>query len=145
LEIYLDTNIWNALCDQQVDPQTLVRTLALRNANLVIGLHVFYELIKTFKSAKNEALGRGRSLFSYLQGFMQTGIQCVKENQELLVAEMYGLKRETQRTEVFYKGADYVLIRQGIDKLAEGGFDERARQFIKEQDAFAANIRRDQL
>ena len=145
VDIYLDTNLWNALSDHAVDPQTLMASLAARNVNLVLGLHIFYELAKTFRTPTREALERGRHLFSYLKEFIDAGIPCVKENDELLAAEMRSLQSRTPTIDAFYHAEDHVLLRQRVDKLANGGFDERAAKFIEDQSAFALNIRLTQI
>ncbi|HVB07570.1 MAG TPA: hypothetical protein VNF00_01370 [Candidatus Acidoferrales bacterium] len=97
MNIYLDTMLWNALCDHAVDPQKLVTSLAARDANLVLGLHNFYELAKIFRKQTTEAVERGRRLFSYLSQFLDAGILCVKENDELLAMEMWALKLGSHR------------------------------------------------
>jgi hypothetical protein len=62
--IYLDTNVWNILCDHAVDPNELVASLAAKNANLVLSTHTFYELAKTFRASSDKASERGKELFS---------------------------------------------------------------------------------
>lgn len=141
VNIYLDTNLWNALCDRAVDPQKLVESLADRNVELVLGLHNFYELAKTFGGRTRESSERGQRLFCYLREFIDASILCVKENDELLAVEMWALKSGTTSVDAFYGKEDYLLLRKGVDTLASGGFDERAASFIKEQSAFASNIR----
>lgn len=145
IKIYLDTNLWNALCDNAVDPQKLVTSLAGRNAELALGLHNFYELAKTFKTPTREALERGRHLFIYLKEFVDADIPCVKENEELLAAEMWALKLGTPTIDGFLRSEDHVLLTRGIDDLADGGFDQRTAKFIEEQGAFASNIRSGQI
>jgi hypothetical protein len=143
--IYLDTNLWNALCDHAVAPGKLLTSLAAKNANLVLGLHNFYELAKTFSTATSEAIERGSSLFSYLKRFVDAGIPCAKENDELLAAEMTALQSGARTIDAFYRTEDRVLLSQRIDVLANGGFDESAAKFIENQGAFASNIRLSQI
>jgi hypothetical protein len=145
LKIYLDTNLWNTLCDHAVDPQTVVTSLAARNADLALGLHAFYELAKTFRTRTRQALERGRHLLSHLKEFLDAGISCVKENEELLAAEMSALKWGTSSIDAFLRAEDYVLLSREVDKLANGGFDERTAKFVEEQSAFASNIRSSQI
>jgi hypothetical protein len=66
MTIYPDTNIWNALCDQAVDPARLGATLVAKEARLVLSYHTVYELLKTFRGSSAEARLRGAKLFSYL-------------------------------------------------------------------------------
>jgi hypothetical protein len=145
MKIYLDTNLWNALCDRAVDPHKLVMSLDARNANLVIGLHNFYEFAKTFGKSTDETLERGKQLFSYLKQFVDVHTLCVKENDELLAAEMWALQLRSPTVDTFYDVKDYALIRQGIDRLAIGEFDERAAKFIEAQRGFASDIRFGQM
>lgn len=139
--IYLDTMLWNALCDQAVDPRKLVASLAARNANLAIGLHNFYELAKTFAGHTSEAMERGKHLFSYLKECIDAGILCVKENDELLAMEMWALQLRESTINAFYHKDDYLLVRKRVESLASGGFDEQTAQFVKNQSAFGSNIR----
>ncbi len=52
MDIYLDTNLWNALYDQNVVPAEFVGRLSEEGAHLSPGIHIFYELAKTFRSVK---------------------------------------------------------------------------------------------
>jgi hypothetical protein len=38
MRLYLDTILWNLLCDQDVEPIILVESLASKNASLALGL-----------------------------------------------------------------------------------------------------------
>lgn len=145
MKIYLDTVLWNALCDRAVAPQRLVASLAARNANLALGLHNFYELAKTFRGRTREALDRGERLFSCLKEFMDAGILCVKENDELLAMEMWALQLRSPSVDAFYGEVDIRLIREAVEKLAGGAFDSRMAKFIEEQRVFASNIRLSQI
>lgn len=145
MKIYLDTNLWNALCDHKVAPQKLMASLAARNANLVLSLQTFYELAKTFRSSTEKAMGRGRQLFSYFSNFVDANTPCAKENMELLVAEMQALKSQTSSVDAFLKVEDYALLSQHVAKLANGEFDERAAKFIEDQTEFASNTRAGQV
>lgn len=141
MNIYLDTNLWNVLYDRAVDPAELMISLAARKANLVLSLQTFYELAKTFRSSTRKALQRGRELVSYFRQFVNASTPCAKENMELLVAEMQALKSQTSNIDVFLRAEDYALLSQEAAKLANGEFDERAAQFMKNQTEFASNTR----
>jgi hypothetical protein len=143
--IYLDTNLWNALCDKAVHPRKLVAALAAKNANLVLSTHTLYELAKTFGASTEKALERGRELFSYLKEFVDANIPCAKENTELLAAEMWALQLRTPTIKVFLDEADYALLSQEVDRLASGDFGERASKFIRERSEFASNTRSSQV
>ena len=88
-----------------------------------------------------EAMERGQRLFSYLKQFVDASILSVKENDELLAAEMWAVKLGTSSVDAFYGREDCLLLREGVDKLASGGFDERTATFIEKQRAFASDIR----
>jgi hypothetical protein len=133
--------LWNGLCDGAVDPEELVTSLAARDASLALGLHTFYELAKTFRKETREARERGRRLFSYLGQLLDAGILCVKENEELLAMEMWALKLRQSSINAFFGDQDLLRVRKGFERLANGGFDERTAEFVKQQRAFASNIR----
>lgn len=145
VNIYLDTNLWNVLCDRVVDPTKLMASLAAKNASLVLSTHTFYELAKTFRTSTREALERGRKLFSYLKEFIEANTPCAKENTELLVAEMWALKSRTLTADAFLDGEGYASLSKEVGRLANGEFDERADKFIKERGEFALNTRLSQI
>ena len=60
--------LWNALCDQAVEPSSLGARLRERNAYLAIGTHDFYEIAKNFARPKNHTRGR---LYHYVAGVLQ--------------------------------------------------------------------------
>jgi hypothetical protein len=74
--IYLDTMLWDRLCDERVDAQKLMAALSAKNKQLVLGTEVIYEMAKTFRS--NPA--RAQQLFAYLKSFTELGIPCTKDN-----------------------------------------------------------------
>ena len=131
MNIYLDTNLWNVLCDQEVDQEKLVASLASKNARLVISPHTVFELAKTFRASGEQASKRGRELFSCLKKFVDANIPCSKEIMELLAAEMQALQLRKSTIDAFLGEFDYGMLKQEVDKLASGEFDERADKFIK--------------
>jgi len=80
--IYLDTNIWNALCDQNVDPKSMVTALAAKSSAIVFGSHNVFELAKTFMPVTE-----GATLFAYVAKFLDLGIPIIRENMETLQLE----------------------------------------------------------
>lgn len=88
-DIYLDTNLWNVLCDQSVEPIALVRRLASKNAYLAPGIHTFYELAKNFRGLDEKSRERGKALFSHFKEFLLADTRCLKNNMELLAREMW--------------------------------------------------------
>ena len=100
MDIYLDTILWNFLCAQSVEPRVFVQRLATKNARLVLGIHNFYELTKSFQTSRHQYLDRGKVLLSYFNRFIDAGAPCVKDNMELLAAEMWAVKLGTPVTEM---------------------------------------------
>jgi hypothetical protein len=74
--IYLDTMLWNELCDQNVDAVALITALTAQGKVLVLGAEALYEMAKTFKSNPT----RGKELFAYLKKFTDLGILGVRDN-----------------------------------------------------------------
>jgi len=141
--LYLDTSIWNALCDQQVDAQTLLSNLADRNARLVLGPNVVYELAKTFGTNKPGMSERGRTLFAYLQRFVRAEIPIFNEPAVLLRQEAARAAGEIDRVEVFWNQSNYSSLVSAVDNLSRGEFDENAKLFIKNRKSAARQTRVD--
>jgi hypothetical protein len=145
VDIYLDTNLWNELCDQAVDPEGLTKSLGSRDARLVLGTHCVYEMSKTFRAYKSRtAASRAQELFLYLKEFVESDIPCVKETMELLAAEMLALKWQVSTINPILSSDEHLKVKQEVAKLANGVFDERADAFIADRTAAAATTRRDQ-
>ena len=145
MDIYLDTNLWNALCDQAVEPEEFVCRLAGKSAYLAPGIHIFYELARTFRSSDKQAVDRGKKLFSYFKKFIEANTHCVKDNMELLAREMWALKLRTPFVETFLSKKDRVLVFQESGKLASGELSERGGKFLQEQGDFASSTRSGQI
>ena len=86
--IYLDTNIWNRLIDQDVSPQKLLGDLASKDANLALSGQTIYELSRTFLSSVPNALVRARDLLRYLKHYVDAEIPCAHDNMEQLHGEI---------------------------------------------------------
>lgn len=137
--IYLDTVLWNVLYDHGVRPEKIRETLGTKNASLVPGTHVFYELAKNFGNP--EGFERGKQLFSFFSKFIDAKTPCVKDNRELLAAEMHGVKYGPQAIEPFLSEQDRASIKQEVEKLATGVFEERGSTFLSNQKEFASRTR----
>jgi hypothetical protein len=142
VNIYLDTNLWNALLDSGVNPGQFVQRLAVADKRLVLGLHVFYELARTPESSRQGALARTMALFDCLGQYLDANILCAKDQSELLPAEMLMLKKGPETVEFFYPNADYRKIVAECRRLAKGEQSEIARQFLFDQKRFAEGNRR---
>src|SRR5437870_7939111 len=93
--IYLDTSLWNKLCDQKVDAKGLVSALTERDAQLVLGTNAVYELAKTFQM-KAGAHQRGQQLFSHLTEYVRLGIPFLRETRDILGEETKHATGETR-------------------------------------------------
>ena len=141
--IYPDTVLWNELCDQGVDADELVSTLAGQSAQLVLGTEAVYEMAKTFQMRRPEAEQRGMGLFSYLGRFVQERIPCLRITSDILRAEMKRASRETKTIDIFLNDEDYMGLTEEVGKLSRGTFDSRADRFIAERKVQAAGVRQE--
>jgi len=128
MRIYLDTNLWNELCDQNVEAQHVLEPLSARNGNLILSYQVVYELARCFTT---------------LNRFVQRNIRCVTEITEVLAAEMWGV-RLGKPPEIFLNSEAFDTLRSNVGALAGGDFDERAKTFVEERAALARHIRSSQ-
>jgi hypothetical protein len=140
MTIYLDTMLWNELCDQNADPAVLISALAARDKVIVLGAEAMYEMARTFKS--NPA--RGKQLFAYLKRFTDRGILGVRDNPRLLLAEadsaMSGTKVDV---DVFWDAVNQANMQREIEKLSNGIVDKRAADAIESRTKLAATERAD--
>ncbi len=96
--IYVETSIWNELCNQETNPGRLSSRLASQGATLVLGMNVFYEMVKTFGMRQPRAATRASQLFTYLKGWMRGDFPIVRQTPEILVDEVLyslGVPRRT--------------------------------------------------
>ena len=100
-KIYLDTMVWNKLCDEVADPEALVSALAAKGAELVIGTEAIYEMAKTFYGDSEEGRKRGQRLFEYLRHFVALNIRCMLMNPTLLIEEAHTATGEQKRATYF--------------------------------------------
>jgi hypothetical protein len=142
VNIYLDTNVWNALFDDGLNPDLFLPRLVATNKRLVLGLHVFYELARTLQSSRSGAPIRGPALFEYLGRYLDANILCAKDQSELLPAEMLMLKEGPERVEYFYPPEDYLKIVAECRRLANGKQSEIALKFLSDQSEFAERTRK---
>jgi hypothetical protein len=128
--IYADTSIWNRLCDQKVDGELLLSSLAAHNVQLVLGENVLSEMAKTFQKSDSCSADRGRELFSYLKSFLHFGVPLLKPQWAVLIEEALHVSRDGPEPAPFASDRDQ-LFRQ-VQKLSDGEFDSRARQLVLE-------------
>jgi hypothetical protein len=143
MNVYLETNLWNALCDHPVDADTLVGSLGARAITLDFSDHCVTEMAKTFRGY-GTAADRGRQLFSCLRRFVDAGARCTKQNMELIPAELTALTSKTE-VEPFLSANEHAQLKADIDKLVGGIFDEAANRLIDERIEFARRTRQAQI
>jgi hypothetical protein len=129
MNIYLDTNLWNALSDQGVEPGRLLETLNSKGSRLVLSHQAIFELAKTFAKAPE----RGKQLFSYVKEFVLADALCTKEITGVLEAEMRALQSSTLGIPPFLPSENYCEFRRDVLGLADGDFGNQANQFVKER------------
>lgn len=144
MEIYQDTNLWNALCNQSVKPKKLVAQLNSKDTKLVLSSHTIFEIARTFRVPSRQAADRGRRLFAYLAEFADAHVLCARDIMDLLLAEIDALESRTGTVDAFIGSDGYHKLRAEIEKLANGDLDERAYNFINARDEFASNTRLNQ-
>jgi hypothetical protein len=95
--IYIDTSIWNLLCDQKADPPRLIALLSALNFRLAIGINAYVELLNSFFGKRPH---RARPLLECLNQFIEAGVPIADSWEKWLVEE-----------------ADIVMGRQGVLSL----------------------------
>lgn len=123
MNIYLDTNLWNELFNQNIDALSLHAALSRQDKRLALGDQTMYELARTFERNPQ----KGQELYRYLKKFANAGITGTHSIHELLDREA---KAHGQPIEPFAVGADYQAFLAEIDKLASGLLDENLQQDI---------------
>jgi hypothetical protein len=118
MDVYLDTNLWNALFNQRVRVDVLLDSLEKRGIRLVLSDESLYELAKTFLSNEDAGKQRATELFSYLQGFIARSIPIAKENMDTVVAEMQSLQWMVKEVFPFINASDYEIVRTMVGHLA---------------------------
>jgi hypothetical protein len=121
--LYLDTNLWNNLCGQSIVPQPLVTRLRTQGWDLVFSPHLRYELAKTYRSKRPQAIEKARLLFSCLEEFLNLRIPCVKQLADLLREEVRHVCNQIRTVECFYRDELYEREAVEIRKLATGNID----------------------
>ena len=142
MTIYPDTNIWNALCDQAVDPAPLRATLAAKEARLVLSYHTVYELLKTFRGSSAHAPLYAAELFANLGAHLAGDhISCVHEVLELLGREMAVVVRRIPALDPFVSKAGLMEMIAQVRRLASGDFSTQADTFVNERRSLSSAAR----
>jgi hypothetical protein len=138
--IYLDTMLWNELCDQNVDTVALISTLTAQGKRLVLGSEAMYEMARTFKCNAT----RGKQLFEFLKTFTDQGIPGVRDNPRLLLAEAdAAMSGAVVGVDVFWEPINQANMQREIEKLSKGIVDQKAQEAIEARAKQAATERAD--
>jgi len=141
--IYLDTNIWNRLCDGDIEPMPFLESLKAKDACLALSQQAVYELAKTYK-AKSE---RGRQLFQYLKSYVDVGVDVdsgflvVHSNMEQLRSEVKAIYASASKVSPSYGPVEYKELKVAVDELAAGVVVEKAQAYLVERQLFSESSR----
>lgn len=138
--IYLDTNLWNRLLDQNVEPAKLLSRLEQCGYSLALSGQNVYELTRTFRNSTD----RGKELFRYIKIYVDAGIAGAYDGMDLLRNEVKTLYARSDSVVAFYSPADYDALKAEVAKLAQGIVEERALTFLSERGEFARTSRESQ-
>ena len=127
---YLEPSAVNWIVDNVTNPSSVRDVLASAGYRPVVGLHVIYELARTFLVQNQEA--RGRALFSFIRD-LDPSVSPGSSN--LMMQEITKLRTDAAVLP-FLDHVNQVATRAEITRLAAGVFDSVARTFIqtREQD-----------
>lgn len=101
--IYLDTNLWNRLFEQEADALRLLDDLKARNANLALSGQTVCELSRTFQSYPQKA----QQLFQYMKLYIDAGIIGAHSNMEQLFREIDAMHARASVAVAYYSPAEY--------------------------------------
>ena len=107
MDVYLDTNLWNALFNQSIRVDVLLDSLEKRDIRLVLSDESLNELAKTFLRGDDTGKERAAALFNYLQAFVARSIPIAKENMDAIAAEMQSLQWMAKEVFPFINASDY--------------------------------------
>lgn len=127
MRLYLDTILWNLLCDQDVEPIILVESLASKNASLAFSFHTVYELARTTTES------RRIQLFSYFRRFLGLSPDCMKQIPDALMAETRAFQDGLRTIDPLASADECGFVREEVDKLSRGLLEDRVKQFIEQR------------
>ena len=128
---YVEPSVINRAADHGIDGPALRAAIEAKGFAPSTGLHTIYELARGYLPAKSENTARMAALFTILRD-VQPAFQ--PHLPGLLGDELLKL-RTGAAVLPFLNHLDAISTRQEVARLAEGHFDDRARDFIsgKEQ------------
>jgi hypothetical protein len=144
--IYLDTDLWNILFFENIDPADLMGRLDAKGACLVFSSHNLYEIAKSFHRAESQTRAKGKKLVGFLLKFFESTIQHPVESGELLKAEANTNKfvRGVFKDEVFVKASATNLFKDEANALLQVQLPADIDEFISQRKAKVANLRTNQ-
>lgn len=142
--IYPDTIVWNLLCDQKIDPGSLLDSLKSRGFTFALSFHTVYELARNFEGDHSFGNDRGQQLFSYLKRYLDLNIPCTKELWELILAEAYALENHLSIINPVALPEQCAATKEEVKKLADGIIEGRVKTFLEARRRFAKDTRAQQ-
>lgn len=141
--IYLDTNLWNELFFQKIDPADLMKRLKGRHACLAFSSHNLYEIAKSFHETNAATRAKGKELVAFLLAFLDGPVEHPVEGTELLRLEANALRflRAPSPSEVFVKASATNRFRQQARELLKGPLRPDAADFISKWKLMVRNLR----
>ena len=136
--IYLDTNIWDQLCDQNVDPKRFINALASKDYVLVISFHTVYEFARTLAGADPTVIARGRQLCAYAKQYLDLGISCTKDFWEYILAEISTCSASAAALDPRATPEQCAEIKKQLTRLASSDNMDDAKLFISQRSPFGA-------
>lgn len=125
---YVEPSAINWLVDSQREPGSVARTLSSAGYRPVVGLHVIYELARTFLNPDRQA--RGQALFAFVRDLEPS----VSPGSSNLMAQEVVKLRTGAAVLPFLDHLNQVATRGEITRLASGVFDSVARGFIERRE-----------
>jgi hypothetical protein len=128
LKTYLETNAICRAQESNISGYDLRQILEQKGLTPIVGLHVIYELARTFLNGKNT--DTGIQLFKIIKELSpafsnQPGVLIIQEANNCL---------NNDDIVSFLDGEEKKAAIEEIHKLSTGNFDDKARKFIEERD-----------
>jgi hypothetical protein len=128
--VYLDTVIWNLLCNSSINPQSLRSKLNGNGLEVVFSPHVFYELAKSFVGTRQVSRENAPLLLQRFRSFVVAGFPCIQQTPHLLRQEARVANNEQEAVSIFETRENRAFLLKEADKLSDGIFDEPADGFV---------------
>lgn len=142
--IYLDTIIWNLLCDQNIDPRKLLESLRAKGFTLVVSFHTVYELARNFEHDDTAGNARGRQLFSYLKQYLDLYIPSTKQLWELIMAEDEAFRKNLSVIDPLATSRESTIEKGEVEKLSDGIVEGPVKLFLEKRRQFARDTKSQQ-